>query len=146
LSHTHARLTPSSFSAKQIPKQKPQTTELYEEEADVCEKLEGGCAGAAAAAAAARAAGVGGAGGGRAAEAEAETTEASIKYVQDLPPIAPPGHYSVRVVGTTGESIYDGDALVCVDVDFEMVLPSDGSSSAAALSSAGAMTGETVIV
>jgi len=88
--------------------------ELYEEEADVCEKLEGGCGGG------------GGGGGGQAGGAEA-----SIKYVQELPPIAPPGHYSVRVVGNTGESVYGpGDALVCVDVEFDMVLPSARKAAA----------------
>ena len=106
-------------------------TELYEEEADVCEKLEGGCAAAA---------GGGGGGGGGGSGGGEGVTEAAIRYVQDLPPIAPPGHYSVRVVGTTGQSIYDGDALVCVDVEFDMVLPS-GSASASSPGVAAAAAG-----
>lgn len=87
--------------------------DLYEEQGPLCEKIEGGCPRAA------------GGGGG---------APAKISYRQDLPPIAPPGHYAVRVVGTTGESIYDGDAVVCVDVEFEMVMP----SAAALVGAAGA--------
>jgi hypothetical protein len=101
--------------------------ELYEDESDICDKLEGGCAPAA------LGVGVGGGGGGGGGQEEQpkeeDEDEAAIVYVQDLPPIAPPGHYSVRVVGTTGESVYDGDAVVCVDVDFEMVVPSSVSSA-----------------
>lgn len=51
--------------------------------------------------------------------------EARIEYRQELPPIAPPGRYAVRVIATTdGSSTREGDAVVCVDVEFEMVMPS----------------------
>jgi hypothetical protein len=88
--------------------------ELYEEEGPLCEKIEGGCP-----------AGGGDGSGG-----------AKIEYQQDLPPIAPPGHYQVRVIGTTGASTREGQAVVCVDVEFDMVMPSaaagEGAEAAAA--------------
>lgn len=43
----------------------------------------------------------------------------SIAYSQDLPPIAPPGDYEVRV-SAKGP---DGEELMCIVVDFELVYP-----------------------
>jgi hypothetical protein len=101
--------------------------DLYEEEGPLCDKVGGdGCplgAGGGAAAAAAAAAGLLG---------DGERAAGSIVYRQDLPPIAPPGRYEVRVIGTTGASTREGDAVVCVDVAFEMVLLGGGGAAAGA--------------
>jgi hypothetical protein len=43
----------------------------------------------------------------------------SIAYSQDLPPIAPPGDYEVQV-SAKGP---DGEELMCIVVDFELVYP-----------------------
>jgi hypothetical protein len=102
--------------------------DLYEEEGPICEKIEGGCSSA-----------PGGGGGGDDEASPATTTTATtaptttttITYRQDLPPVAPPGHYSVRVIGTTGASTREGATVVCVDVEFDMVMPSRSVSAAA---------------
>eukprot|EP00195_Chlamydomonas_chlamydogama_P005491 CAMPEP_0202895774 /NCGR_PEP_ID=MMETSP1392-20130828/4910_1 /ASSEMBLY_ACC=CAM_ASM_000868 /TAXON_ID=225041 /ORGANISM="Chlamydomonas chlamydogama, Strain SAG 11-48b" /LENGTH=157 /DNA_ID=CAMNT_0049580903 /DNA_START=131 /DNA_END=604 /DNA_ORIENTATION=- len=44
-----------------------------------------------------------------------------IVLVEDLPPIAPPGDYSLRVLATSST---DSSTLLCLDVDFELVPPS----------------------
>lgn len=89
--------------------------DLYEEEGPLCDK-------------------VAGEGGG--CPMQGGGAKALIEYKQDLPPIAPPGHYSVRVIGTTGTSTYEGQAVVCVDVEFDMVVPS--AASAVVVEAAGA--------
>ncbi|GFH27586.1 ML domain-containing protein, partial [Haematococcus lacustris] len=48
----------------------------------------------------------------------------TINIVEDLPPIAPPGDYGLRVIGTDAA----GNELMCLDVDFELVLPSESTS------------------
>lgn len=78
--------------------------DLYQEEGPLCEKVATGCP-------------LGGSDG---------SASSRIEYTQDLPPIAPPGHYSVRVIGTTGASTVEGDTVVCVDVDFDMVVGGGG--------------------
>jgi hypothetical protein len=49
-----------------------------------------------------------------------KTGPLNIKYVQDLPPIAPPGEYDVKVVAKSTQ----GEELMCVVVHFEMIFPS----------------------
>jgi hypothetical protein len=49
-----------------------------------------------------------------------KTGPLDIKYIQDLPPIAPPGEYDVRVIARD----IAGTELMCVDVHFEMLPPS----------------------
>jgi hypothetical protein len=49
-----------------------------------------------------------------------KTGPLDIKYIQDLPPIAPPGEYDVRVIARDTA----GGELMCVDVHFEMLPPS----------------------
>lgn len=49
-----------------------------------------------------------------------KTGPIEISYIQDLPPIAPPGEYDVQVVARSSE----GEELMCVVVHFEMLPPS----------------------
>lgn len=49
-----------------------------------------------------------------------KTGPIDITYIQDLPPIAPPGGYDVQVVARSTE----GEELMCVVVHFEMLPPS----------------------
>eukprot|EP00878_Enallax_costatus_P026168 GHUV01028053.1.p1 GENE.GHUV01028053.1~~GHUV01028053.1.p1 ORF type:complete len:141 (+),score=36.39 GHUV01028053.1:69-491(+) len=49
-----------------------------------------------------------------------KTGPIEIAYVQDLPPIAPPGMYDVQVVARSTED----EELMCVVVHFEMLPPS----------------------
>eukprot|EP00877_Chromochloris_zofingiensis_P009375 jgi/Chrzof1/4691/Cz14g23010.t1 len=49
-----------------------------------------------------------------------KTGPIDITYVQDLPPIAPPGEYDVQVVARDTQNV----ELMCVVVHFEMVPPS----------------------